>query len=67
VFTSERLVAKLVAEGRFLTSRKARAPWVVYDGFLYRLHDVDAVSGYGPFKEFVKGHQKRGLPYPWNR
>jgi hypothetical protein len=64
---AERMVAMLVKSGQFLTRRKAKAPWVVLDGNLYRLHDTDAVSYYGSFHDFLARFQKHGLRYPWNR
>jgi Na+-transporting NADH:ubiquinone oxidoreductase subunit NqrF len=59
--TAERMVAILVANGKFLTTRRSKAPWVVLDGYLYRLHDTDAVSAHGPFKEFCTKRRRRGM------
>jgi hypothetical protein len=67
VYTSERMVTLLVKTGKFLTTRKSKAPWVVLDGYVYRLHNTDAVSYHGEYYEFLARFQKHGLRYPWNR
>ena len=66
-YLSERMVALLVKDGKFLTRRSGKAPWVVLEGGLFRLYDRDAYGYHGCFDTFCAKRRKRGIMLPWHR